>query len=109
VATEPIRSPPGTSLYQDTGFQGYAPKVQQTHQPKKSRAKGALTRGQKRHNRKLSRVRVRVEHALAGVKRSRIVKEVFRNTKEEFSDLVMVVACGLPNLRVRSRKRRLRT
>jgi len=49
-----------------------------------------------------------VEHALAGVKRSRIVKEVFRNTKEEFSDLVMVVACGLHNLRVRYRKRRLR-
>jgi hypothetical protein len=67
-----------------------------------------LTRGQKRHNRKLSRVRVRVEHALAGVKRSRIVKEVFRNTKEELSDLVMAVACGLHNLRVHYRKRRLR-
>jgi hypothetical protein len=36
-------------------------------------------------------VRVRVEHALAGVKRCRIVKEVFRNTKEPLSDLVMVV------------------
>ena len=67
-----------------------------------------LTRGQKRHNRKLARVRVRVEHALAGVKRSRIVKDVFRNTKAELSDLVMVVACGLHNLRVRYRKRRLR-
>jgi len=39
VDTEPIRYPPGTILYQDTGFQGYAPKVQQTHQPKKSRAR----------------------------------------------------------------------
>jgi hypothetical protein len=42
------------------------------------------------------------------VKRSRIVKEVLRNTKAEWSDLVMVVACGLHNLRVRYRKRRLR-
>ena len=67
-----------------------------------------MTRGQKRHNRKLSRVRVRVEHALAGVKRSRIVKDLFRNTKGQFSDLVMAVACGLHNLRVRRRKRRLR-
>ena len=67
-----------------------------------------MTRGQKRHNRKLSRVRVRVEHALAGVKRSRIVKDLLRNTKERFSDLGMVVACGLHNLRVRRRKRRLR-
>ncbi|MGH7962719.1 MAG: transposase family protein [Candidatus Binatia bacterium] len=39
VDTEPIRYPPGTILYQDTGFQGYVPKVQQTHQPKKSRAR----------------------------------------------------------------------
>ena len=39
VDIEPIRYPPGTILYQDTGFQGYEPKVQQTHQPKKSRAK----------------------------------------------------------------------
>ena len=39
VDTEPIRYPPGTILYKDTGFQGYEPKVQQTHQPKKSRAR----------------------------------------------------------------------
>jgi hypothetical protein len=39
VDTEPIRYPPGTILYQDTGFQGYKPKVQQTHQPKKNRAR----------------------------------------------------------------------
>jgi hypothetical protein len=53
-------------------------------------------------------VRVKVEHALAGVKRSRIVKDVFRNTKDDCSDLVMVVACGLHNFRVRNRKRRLK-
>ena len=39
VDTEPICYPRGTSLYQDTGFQGYAPRVQQIHQPKKSRAR----------------------------------------------------------------------
>jgi hypothetical protein len=48
-------------------------------------------------------VRVRVEHAISGVKRSRIVKDVFRNTKDDFSDLVMVIACGLHNLRVQQR------
>jgi Helix-turn-helix of DDE superfamily endonuclease/DDE superfamily endonuclease len=37
--TEPLRYPRDTILYQDTGFQGYAPKVQQLHQPKKNRAK----------------------------------------------------------------------
>jgi hypothetical protein len=39
VDTEPICYPPDTILYKDTGFQGYEPQVQQTHQPKKSRAK----------------------------------------------------------------------
>jgi hypothetical protein len=39
VDTEPMVYPPGTSLYQDTGFQGYAPRVRQSYQPKKSRAR----------------------------------------------------------------------
>jgi hypothetical protein len=38
VDTEPIGYPPNTILYKDTGFQGYEPKVHQTHQPKKSPA-----------------------------------------------------------------------
>lgn len=48
----------------------------------------------------ISGVRVIVENTIAGVKRCRIVKDVFRNTKEGFSDLVMEVACALHNLRM---------
>jgi hypothetical protein len=70
--------------------------------------KGELTASEKRNNRNLSRIRVKVEHAIAGIKRSRIVKDVLRNTKEGFSDLIMVIACGLHNFRVQSRKRQLR-
>ena len=44
--------------------------------------------------------RVLVENTIAGVKRCRIVKDVFRNTKPGLSDLVMAVACGLHNLRL---------
>ena len=54
-------------------------------------------------NRIISGFRIEVEHVIAGVKRCRIVKETFRNTKEGFSDLVMEVACGLHNLRVACR------
>jgi DDE superfamily endonuclease/Helix-turn-helix of DDE superfamily endonuclease len=36
VDTEPIVYPSGTTLYKDTGFQGYEPEVEQTCQPKKS-------------------------------------------------------------------------
>jgi len=46
-----------------------------------------------------------VEHSLAGVKRSRSVKDVLRNTKEGFSDLAMVAACGLHNFRLECRKK----
>ena len=48
----------------------------------------------------ISGVRIIVENTIAGVKRCRIVKDVFRNTKEGFSDLVMEVACALHNLRM---------
>lgn len=34
---EQIAYPPQSILHKDTGFQGYEPKVKQTHQPKKSR------------------------------------------------------------------------
>jgi len=63
-----------------------------------------LTDAEKRANRKLAKIRVRVEHAIAGVKRSRIVKDVFRNKKPGSSDVSMEVAAGLHNLRVTHRK-----
>lgn len=47
--------------------------------------------------------RVVVENTIAGVKRCRIVKDVFRNTKEGFSDLAMEVACALHNFRMECR------
>jgi hypothetical protein len=74
---------------------------------KKPRGK-ELTPGDKRHNRALSRIRVKVEHALAGVKRARCVKDVLRNTHPDCSDRFIELATGLHNLRRAHRKRRLR-
>jgi len=51
----------------------------------------------------ISGTRISVENTIAGVKRCRIVKDVFRNTKDGFSDSVMEVACALHNLRVEYR------
>jgi hypothetical protein len=68
-----------------------------------------LKPSEKRHNRALARVRVRVEHAIAGVKISRIAKDQFRNLTEGLSDAAMALACGLHNLRVTRRARRHRT
>ena len=106
--TEGIAYPPEAILYKDTGFQGYEPAVQETRQPEKKPPRGELAAAEKRTNRKLSRIRVQVEHALSGAKRCRIVKDVLRNTKDGVSDKVMEAACGLHNLRVQNRKRRLK-
>lgn len=55
-------------------------------------------------NKLISRVRIVVENVICGVKRCRIVKDTLRLTKENISDLVMEIACGLHNLRVTFRQ-----
>jgi DDE superfamily endonuclease/Helix-turn-helix of DDE superfamily endonuclease len=102
-----ITYPPGATLGKDTGFQGYEPKAVITYQPKKK------PKGKERpledlfFNSVIAGFRVRVEHAIAGVKRCRIVKDTFRNLKDGFSDLAMEVACALHNLRIAHRKPQL--
>ena len=54
-------------------------------------------------NHLISSGRVGVENVIAGVKRCRMVKDVLRLTTEGISDLVMEIACGLHNLRMRCR------
>ena len=55
-------------------------------------------------NKLISRVRIVVENVICGVKRCRLVKDILRLTKEDISDLVMEIACGLHNLRVTFRQ-----
>src|SRR6266567_8761839 len=86
-------------------FKGTNQRCRKPARRKKKPPRGELTAAEKRANHKLARIRVRVEHAIAGVKRCRIVKDVFRNTQEGVSDSVMEAASGLHNLRVQSRKR----
>ena len=95
--------PEGISLYQDTGFQGYEPEGVVTFQPQKKPKGKELTPEQKEENRLISKVRVLIEHVISGVKRCRIVKDIFRNTVDLYDDLVMEVACGLHNFRVHCR------
>jgi hypothetical protein len=62
-----------------------------------------LTEAELVWNRLFSSARISVEHVLAGVKRSRIVKDVLRNSKVGFSDRVIEIACALHNWRTTSR------
>ena len=98
-----VTLPEGSLLYQDTGFQGYALEGTTIFQPKKKPRGGELTTDEKAQNRAISSIRVRVEHAINGVKRYRIVKDQLRNWKANFRDQVMETCCGLHNFRLRFR------
>ena len=77
-----IAYPPNATLDKDTGFQGYEPAGVQTRQPKKKPRNQALSGAERMLNGIFSSARVMVEHAIAGVKRCRIVKEILRLTKQ---------------------------
>ena len=91
--------PEDIGVYQDTGFQGYAPAGVKTFQPQKKPKGQELPPEQKEYNRLISRIRIVIEHIISGMKRCRMVKDIFRNTKEKYDDLVMEIACGWHNFR----------
>ena len=104
MSTKPGQShPPDALVIKDTGFQGYEPPDTDTLQPKKKPRGRELHPVQKTINHLISRVRVTVEHAIAGVKRCRIVADTFRNWRHGMVDEVMLAASGLHNLRVAAR------
>ncbi len=95
--------PEGSILAQDTGFQGYALANVTMIQPMKKPRGKELTPEQKESNRRISSLRIRVEHAIGGVKRYRIVKDQLRVRKDDFRDQVMETCCGLHNFRLNFR------
>jgi DDE superfamily endonuclease/Helix-turn-helix of DDE superfamily endonuclease len=96
--------PPESTLWQDTGFQGYAPEGVSIEQPQKKPRKGELSDSQKEENKAISKIRVEVEHQIGGIKRCQIVVQKFRNRVDHYSDDVMETACGLHNFRLTHRK-----
>ena len=95
--------PPGSVLYQDTGFQGFTAPGVKIVQPQKKPNGQAFRVEEKAKNREIASIRIRVEHAIAGIKRFRIVKDKLRNTKKGFADFVMETCCGLHNFRLNFR------
>ena len=65
----------GSTLHQDTGFQGFVLPDKNIIQPKKKPKGGELTDEEKEINRKIASKRIRVENAISGIKRYRIVKD----------------------------------
>ena len=90
----------------DLGYQG----IQKDYQgagieiphkkPRKSKSHldPQLTEEQKQENYALSKIRIFVENALAGLKRYNILVHDFRNKKDQFEDKVIALSAGLWNL-----------
>jgi hypothetical protein len=92
--------PCGSCLYQDKGFQGFFLPGVTIVQPKKKPRGGDLTPPEQATNRQISSIRMRIEHAMGGVKRYRIVKDIIRLLKDGIRDAVMETCCGLHNFRL---------
>jgi hypothetical protein len=56
-----------------------------------------LSEAQKAANTALSQVRIFIEHAIGGMKRSNILVQVFRNRKADFEDDAVGICAGLWN------------
>jgi hypothetical protein len=95
--------PQGSILLQDLGFLAFTVDGVAVVEPLKKPRGGELTDEQKAANQAHAARRVRMEHAISGVKRLRIVKDRIRLHRGGVRDLVMEVACALHNLRLRFR------
>jgi hypothetical protein len=81
----------------DLGFFGLQKEYDSIEMPHKKPRGGSLSEEQKQENRERSRRRVRCENAFAGVKRYRIVSDIYRNRVSDFDDRSMLTTTGLWN------------
>ena len=72
-------------------------------QPKKKPRGGELPPPENAHNRMISSIRIRLEHAIGRVKRYRRVKDTIRLLKDGMRDTIMETCCGLHNFRLQYR------
>jgi len=88
-------------LWLDSGFEGFNPENAEINRPKRKPKGKELTDFEKKSNQQISSTRVKVEHAIGNCKVFRIVKEEIRSFKDDFRDLVMVLACALSNFKLK--------
>jgi hypothetical protein len=92
-------------LDQDAGFQGFNLPGVQIMQPKKKPRNETLMLQEKEENRRISSIRVRIEHVIGDIKRYRIIHDIIRSSCSEFRDAVMETCCGLHNFRMRLKRK----
>lgn len=89
--------PPGVTAWADTGFMGMQKIHPNIQMPARGTKKKPLTQNERENNRLISHFRVKVEHAICGIKRLRAVADVYRNHKPNFDDKLMLLSTGIWN------------
>lgn len=89
--------PSHVGIWVDSGFQGIQKQHTNVCMPKKGTKKNPLTVEQKKENTLISSIRVRVEHAISGIKRYRSASDTFRNRLGYLDDMFMEIASSLWN------------
>lgn len=95
----PKKIPITIKQHLDLGFKGYHaqfPEHKISMPERKPRTK-EISKTKLKQNKKKSRRRVLIEHAIGGVKRFRILTDVFRNKVKGFDDRAMLISYGLWN------------
>jgi hypothetical protein len=90
-----------TIVMTDLGFKGLSSETAQIIMPHKRKKNQILNEQQEKWNKWVSKIRVKVEHVIASIKIFRKVKEKFRGRLFAREDRVMLVACGLHNLKLK--------
>lgn len=102
--------PSKTPIYVDTGFEGINDLCPECdiRKPKKKKKNKKLNGGEKLGNRLISRERVKVEHAIGGMKKFKISSERFRGINQSMDENIKI-ASGLWNLHIRTKSIKLAT
>jgi len=87
----------------DSGFQGIKTDFPNlgVSMPTKKPKGGELSPLQKLVNKRISKTRVVVEHAIGGAKRFNVVTDVYRSRKPKLDDTFMLLSCGLWNFHLK--------
>ncbi len=94
-ASDPL--PPDPEKYVDLGYLGLDKLSKHVRLPHKKPKGGTLTKEQKQENRTLAKIRIKVEHKFAQLKKFRILADIYRNFRKKHHLRFNIIA-GILNL-----------
>ena len=73
-----------SEMLADKGYQGIAKHIEKSFIPVKKPRNGELTQTQRRYNRELAKIRIKIEHVFAKLKKFGILSQRYRNRRKRF-------------------------